>query len=158
MISKFRQWCLMYHNKIKLILPCEVLISNTAWFINDTHFKPCWINSFITLYWKSERFNNSVIDLKITAFSAFSWLFEPFIQIQPWVKKHARKAIGIFDQKVHCYILLYYQAGANFSHAKVSLKNSVFFGVFDQNLGPRKFHFCLRKRPKTAKRLRLGKK
>ena len=33
----------------------------------------------------------------------------------------------------------------------VSLKkNNMFFGVFYQNLGPRKFHFCLGKRPKAA--------
>ena len=32
------------------------------------------------------------------------------------------------------------------------------FGIFDQTLGPSKFHFCLRKHPKPAKLLRLGKK
>ena len=37
-------------------------------------------------------------------------------------------------------------------------KKNVFFGVSDQNLGPRKFLFCLGKRLKTAKRLRFGEK
>ena len=37
---------------------------------------------------------------------------------------------------------------------RLVIKKSV-FGVFDQNLGPRKFHFCLGKRPKMAKRLNV---
>ena len=38
------------------------------------------------------------------------------------------------------------------------VKKNVIFGVFDPNLGPREFHFCPEKQPKTAKRLGLGKK
>ena len=32
----------------------------------------------------------------------------------------------------------------------VSVKKNVFLGVFDQNLAPSKFNFCLGKRPKTS--------